>query len=53
MICNMPLGRKKEKGVELLLREDVGGRPRVTNTKRIICQTVFGIQKSIENEPKN
>lgn len=38
---------RKNVGVDLLLREDVHGHPRVTNTKRIINQIVLGIEESL------
>jgi len=43
---------KKEQEIELLLREDVGGRPRITNTKKIILQlnVMAGVKKSLETK---
>ena len=35
------------KGVELLLGEDVGGRPRVTKTKKIITSVILEIKQSL------
>lgn len=43
---------KKSMGVELLLREDVDGHPRVTNTRRIIDQIILGVEDTLAIQPK-
>lgn len=41
---------KGEEGIELLLSEDVGGRPRVTKSKKIITNAIVAVKESLAAE---
>lgn len=45
--------KNKDKGVENLFTEDVGGCPRITKSKKIIQGAILGIKKSLENNNNN
>ncbi|XP_011878995.1 PREDICTED: uncharacterized protein LOC105568163 [Vollenhovia emeryi] len=41
--------KKGSKGIELLLGEDIGGRPRITKNKKILQNVISEVKKTIES----